>query len=284
MDGALFSLLFFFFVQISAGVAPMRWPKCAWLAGYIFWVSSAGAVSCLLWYGYSNQEWFFTTVAIMGQKTAGVIILIFGVAIGAAGLTLIARPEPKHDPRPVGLPSYTGTIAPEPEIIFSAVKKQLTRTMEIGSSGAVFIADGGDNPLFTFGENSELLITREEDNLKVSTQFRDKQGSLIAELERNEWKVAPPPKTWDRNYNKHALEVKDDKGNIVLQVRLLTDRVQIQGEWWVEGFGAVRFVQFPVKGSAIATSDSGGKFPPWVTPIQPMFKYPSDSHFGELRQ
>lgn len=28
----------------------------------------------------------------------------------------------------------------------------------------------------------------------------DREGHLIAELVRKEWKVAPPPRTWDRNY------------------------------------------------------------------------------------
>jgi hypothetical protein len=89
MDGALFSLLFFFFVQISAGVAPMRWPECKWLAGVIFWISTAGAVGCLIWYSYS-QGWVAVAHGMIGQRSAGFLILLCGAAMGVWGLSIIA--------------------------------------------------------------------------------------------------------------------------------------------------------------------------------------------------
>ena len=67
--------------------------------------------------------------------------------------------------------------------------------------------------------------------VKVSTYITDDEGNLIAELVRNEWKVAPPPRTWDRNYSKDALEVRDGKGAVILQVRAFSDQIQIQGIW-----------------------------------------------------
>ena len=76
MDGALFSLLFFFFVQISAGVAPMRWPECKWLAGVIFWISTAGAVGCLIWYSYS-QGWVAVAHGMIGLFVGPVVMTLF---------------------------------------------------------------------------------------------------------------------------------------------------------------------------------------------------------------
>jgi hypothetical protein len=70
--------------------------------------------------------------------------------------------------------------------------------------------------------------------VKVSTRIANDTGSLLIEIIRNEWLVAPPPQTWDRNYSDDALEVRDGSGRIVLQVRSLLDRIQIQGMWWVD--------------------------------------------------
>ena len=41
-----------------------------------------------------------------------------------------------------------------------------------------------------------MLVELIDSALKVSTCIRDKDGNLIAEMIRNEWKVARPPKTW----------------------------------------------------------------------------------------
>jgi hypothetical protein len=97
VDGALFSLLFFFFAQIAAGVAPTRWPQSKSLAGLIFWISAAGTVACLIWYSYS-QGWLMTAIDMVGQRYAGLLVLICGIAIGSLGLSMIAagdRPPPK---------------------------------------------------------------------------------------------------------------------------------------------------------------------------------------------
>ncbi|MEJ0092842.1 MAG: hypothetical protein WDN46_05280 [Methylocella sp.] len=48
---------------------------------------------------------------------------------------------------------------------------------------------------------------------------------------RNEWRVTPPPGTLDRNYTDDALEIRGAGGKIVLQLRVLQDRIQLQGEW-----------------------------------------------------
>ncbi|WP_440641292.1 hypothetical protein ACSHT2_09270 [Bradyrhizobium sp. PUT101] len=105
MDGALFSLLFFFFVQISAGVAPMRWPECKWLAGVIFWISSAGAAACLIWYGYS-QSWFSIATGMMGRQGFGILVLACAIALGVVGLSMIALGDkPAQAPKQAETPS-----------------------------------------------------------------------------------------------------------------------------------------------------------------------------------
>ena len=123
---------------------------------------------------------------------------------------------------------------------------------------------------------------------KVSTRIVDDIGNLLVEINRNEWKVAPPPQTWDRNYSDDALEVRDGAGRIVLQVRALSDRIQLQGMWWVDlgppnGVRRMTIWQGtdPKKGAQIVFTPKGGGEPP--PHIPPMFVYPSELHLGEFR-
>jgi hypothetical protein len=78
-------------------------------------------------------------------------------------------------------------------------------------------------PLFKFWDDDNLLLETVDGQLKVSTKLRDRKGNLITELIKNEWKVAPPPRTWDKNYSKDALEVKDDTGRSKIAARPSTD-------------------------------------------------------------
>jgi hypothetical protein len=181
-------------------------------------------------------------------------------------------------------PAYAGKIEAEktkPPIFGGG--GNIPRTMEIGDSTSLLVFAGPQGAeFFRFAENYNLKIDRIDGQLKVSTQIRDRRGHLIAELIENEWKIAPPPKTWDRNYNRNTLEVKDEKGNIVLQVRALRDRVQLQGEWWMDEHRGVRLVSGP-KGTGGQLAIFGPNLKPEeATPIRPLFRYPSEFHLGEL--
>jgi hypothetical protein len=141
-------------------------------------------------------------------------------------------------------------------------------------------ADAG-LPIFIFFTTSNLLIELIEGQLKVSTQIRDRDGDIVAELTRNEWRIAS--RAFDRNYSKDALEVKNAAGRIVLQVKILPDRIQLHGEWWGENGQGVRAMRHPEGGGALflplhANIPDTGPF------IEPLFQYPSELHFGELRK
>src|SRR5205807_9331910 len=89
--------------------------------------------------------------------------------------------------------------------------------------------------MHTMFRDSELVVETEDGQVAVLSRLFNRNGNTVVELSRNEWKVAPPPQAWDRNYSRDALEVKDDTGDIVLQVRVLSDRVRIQGKWYAPG-------------------------------------------------
>lgn len=68
-----------FAVQIAAGIAPMKWPQHAWLAGLIFWLACAIMVGSILWWLASNWE---QVVALWEPKT----VIAVGITLAAIGL------------------------------------------------------------------------------------------------------------------------------------------------------------------------------------------------------
>jgi hypothetical protein len=236
---------------------------------------------------------FAWAIVIVGLRGQPLPLMVWYGAVAAGVLVLLGywfSPDP--------IPRYVGVLYPK---VHSVLKNGqiATRVLEIGNSGTNFVLGGQNNVLLDFFGDSQLSLEEISGRLYVSTRIRDEDGKLIAELYRNEWKVAPPPNTWDRNYDRNTLEVKNAGSRIALQVRLLADRVQMQGEWFAPN--AAKISKKNVYGIRIVTSDipgkAGGFFllfgpgrPPWPPPfapnqppfIKPLFKYPSELHFGEL--
>ena len=160
--------------------------------------------------------------------------------VGAVGLILLGywfTPDP--------IPGYSGILTPKIETLLSPTSGT-RRILELGKSGAKFeLADPKLTTVIDFFHSSRLTLEEIGGRLMVSTQIRDPHGELVAELIRNEWRVAPPPKTWDRNYDNDRLEVKNAKGQIVLQVRAFPDRIQILGEWWGQNGMGARIIRPP---------------------------------------
>lgn len=209
-------------------------------------------------------------IAFFGLLSAHVIWSIL-VTLAIYALAIWARPEV--------VPKYFGKITPRRAVLFGETATH--PKMEIGDSGAIFQAVALSGKLFNFFNKADLTVEVIRGRVLVSTKVTDCHGDIVAEILRNEWR-APPPKAWDRNYSKDAFEVKDSRGNIVLQVRALSDRVQLQGEWWDDEVYGVRLVSAgPGKGGLIA------QFTPLLRPertqsIKPLFRYPSETNLGKL--
>jgi hypothetical protein len=186
--------------------------------------------------------------------------------------------------KPDVVTTYSGVLNPRATLVFSPEGGDTIHRIEIGQSGTIIA--NPDKPieflLLRCLRSAQFRVENVARKMKVSSQIYDREGRLIMELVRNEWKVAPPPLTWDRNYTDDALEVRDDRGLVVLQVRALMDRIQIQGRWWIDTARGTREVMVrdnPAEGGgALITDDSN------VPAIVPMFEYPSERHFGELRR
>lgn len=159
--------------------------------------------------------------------------------------------------------------------------------LEIGNSGAIFVFGGiqTDNAVINAMEEifkiNGLKIYVENGIVTFSSIFRNPQGNIIAEVVQNEWKHKPLESDliWDRNYSDNAIEVKDGKGRVVLQIRLLVNRIQLQGIFYNEdGRGCALYETYD-------PNHPGGLFRPNVTDddfpvIKPIFKYPSSKYLG----
>lgn len=178
---------------------------------------------------------------------------------------------------------YSGTLETKSKVLLSPEKKSLPK-FEFGNSGAILVWDGPQGkPIFKIFEDNSFTILVEDGQIKVSTLIRNKDGSIIAELTNNEWKINPS-NSFDRNYTKDVLEVKDAHGDIILQVRLVGDKVQFQGKFYSkDGRGVAFGKSVGPAGTGGAIEITGPSHPELLLSIEPIFKYPSDLHLGELR-
>ena len=201
---------------------------------------------------------------------------------------------------PHGLPKKTlaatlqnvGILTPTVELLFSTKGPGmgLVPKLQIGQSDTFFIGPAGPfgTLLFPALTEAQFKVESISGKVKVSARIVDDNSNLVVEIIRNEWRVAPPPQTWDRNYSDDALEVRDASGRIVLQVRALSDRIQLQGMWWVNlgpPNGVMRMTIWqginPNNGAQMVLSPKNNVEP--LPEISPIFVYPSELHAGELR-
>jgi hypothetical protein len=161
--------------------------------------------------------------------------------------------------------------------------------IEIGDSGSVFVYMGTPNSvdMGTFAHNVGFRVERGEHGIQISTPLLDRSGKKILTIEKNRWTVIQQPGIWDKNYTENALEVKDSRGDVVFQIRFLSDRVQISAEWRGQ-FGRG---QEWSKCSSIPNKPPSGCISPWGNAktelqneklIEPIFQYPSKEHLGEF--
>lgn len=178
--------------------------------------------------------------------------------------------------------THTGILTPE-EIVFFSPLKKIYPQLEFGDSGTVISQDvNSESPLFSIAEENALTVKLTQGKVRVTTQIRDRTGTLVTEIVDNEWKVSPPPNTWDRNYNHNSLEVRDAKGDVVLQIKVLGNRMQLQGRFYnSRGYGMEIVKGFGDDGKIGGLMFFPNPQRPPRFKIYPMFKYPSSSHLGE---
>jgi len=206
---------------------------------------------------------------------------IFLTAIGGLGAYIFGQRAQREK---AAKQAYVGRLETEQKVILSA-DQQLYPKLEFGDSGSILVYTGPRGaPLFKIAEDNDITIEVEGGQVKVSTKIRDRNGQVIAEIMKNEWKVNPN-NSWDRNYSKNALEVRDPTDDVVLQVRLVEDRVQFQAKLYdATGRGIGFGKALGAKGLGGIIEMTGPNHPELTLKINPIFKYPSDLHLGEFAQ
>ena len=173
--------------------------------------------------------------------------------------------------------AHSGTLIGPPRVLFSPTEQH--PELEIGESGSVFkFAGNPGEPMFVIADTS-LTVVMDRGSVKVSAKIFDRTGALVAELYRNDWSTNRNA-LYDRNYSANALEVRDNTGDIVLQVKVIEDRIQLQGIFYGTGGHGCALAEVPEgKGKgAIMVPLPGHPRPK----IRPLFRYPSERYLGQL--
>jgi hypothetical protein len=216
------------------------------------------------------------------DKRISMALLFVGVTLVIGALVLFIQDSQQQEKQEM-VSAYTGVLRPESTILLST-KDSVSAFpyMEIGDSGVAFTWSGpSGQPFFKIFEDTVLTILEDNGQIKISCKITG-QGGLVAEIENNEWRVRPS-QAWDRNYNKNALEVRDNNGDIVLQAYLLNDRIQFQGKFYDNHGNGVALVGRNEWGASVIEF-TGVDHPKLESSIEPIFMNNSDLHFGEIQR
>lgn len=209
-------------------------------------------------------------------------VIAIGLAVAAVGGFFSYHYGKNADDEEKARNAHAGTLRPAHE---PGRLAPLRPEIEIGDSGAVFIFGGPQGaPIFRLFEDDSLAIALDEKGrICVSLVVRDKSGAIIAELVNNEWKVNPS-RTWDRNYCENAVEVRAPNGEVVFQIRLVGNRAQLQAKLYGRDGQGIAFGKGigPDGAPGGLIERTGPNRPDLTLKIDPLFRYPSDRHMGEL--
>lgn len=141
----------------------------------------------------------------------------------------------------------------------------------------------------------ELEAHLENGKIMVNTTIRDADGTIVAEIINNNWKVNVNPIVWDRNFDDKALEVKNNSGQVVLFVEIIKNIVRLNGVF-IKPDGSVAIVmpfKLPELGpdteTAVLMLGEPGKAKDLkdvkdLINIEPKFKYPSAAFPGQRKK
>lgn len=247
------------------------------------------------------------------SKTLIILLVVASVTVGVFAL--------RAEERKKQLTKYAGVLK-GPSLAMLSTAQETYPKLKLGNSNTFLTWQGpeGEALVRVFDDNdltiwTEKTLSRrwwkfwsltESVQLKVSTKIRDTHGELVAEIIGNEWKLRKE-NLWDRNYDNNALEARDDKGDVVLQIVLYEDYVQFAAKMHSQngagfGIGSAAFTEEhrrrheeeSLKIVAAADGLKGVKVGdvtgvlevrppshPLELVIQPIFRYPSDLHLGE---
>lgn len=259
--------LFGVLLDVLLFAVPFGWSSMPVTGKFVLW-SLAWAIGLYL---------AFETFGIAGKQLPIARLLVaVGITLVAAGVAYTPARDMWRTEKASETTGLLSLAVPRMEILQHA-------SLEIGDSGAGFLWAGPTGePMLDIVDDAKLRLDMVDGVPLLSVEVRDRSDNLVVEVIRNRWHVVPQQSAgW--NYTNDRLEVKDSRGRVVLQVRLLADRVQLQGEWWNQFRRGLRVIK------SDDPAHNGGLMK-WLPQnedfryVEPVFEYPSSEHWGELRK
>lgn len=158
----------------------------------------------------------------------------------------------------------------------STSKPATAKYIAVGS--ARFIINSPDGAFIRDDDGSLITIHLLSGKLFVSTIIKNSKGEVVAVLSDNEWGLNKNT-MFDRNYTNNALEVKDSKGEIVLQIVNFGDVIHFAGLLRCShGYGI--FLGYNREKGFMANYGPTDDPRQNNQSISPICEYPSDRHLG----
>lgn len=128
---------------------------------------------------------------------------------------------------------------------------------------------GPDKPMMRLG-SEPVFLRLDEGRARISFSFRDSSGAVIGYVRNNEWKVSASA-ILEHNFNEDSLEIIGQHNEILVQLRVVGERVLLAGTFYSsEGGSTPPFIYGPWLGRGEGDEAR-------------LFRYPSCMHPGELR-
>lgn len=113
--------------------------------------------------------------------------------------------------------------------------KKESYQVEIGGAGNQFYysrnelqKEEGFNAITSKNTNTPILnLKLRNEEFLVTTKLYDFTGNVVTEINENKWAVGS--NIFSKNWNKDALEIIDNRGNVALQINLKDDKIIIRG-------------------------------------------------------
>lgn len=144
--------------------------------------------------------------------------------------------------------------------------------------GSRVVLESKEGILFSDRQDSLLSVRLVKGKLLISTLIRNDKGDLLAEMVDNNWNHQSRPAIFDRNYTKNALEIRDSKGDVVLQAVDLGPAIYVAAVLYCRNGASITIGPDPVGGGAIFDMLKPGATPDFH--ISPICDYPSEQKLG----
>jgi hypothetical protein len=155
----------------------------------------------------------------------------------------------------------------------------------IAIGGAKFLISERDSVPYGLGaifDSLKLDIWIKDNHLFINTFVTDENGVRIGEIYGNEWLINPC-ESFDRNFDDKGIEIKNNKGQIVLQADWDGEKVNLAGIFHKTGglFPNIALYPLTSNGSSGGAMEVRKKGDSIIGVISPIFIYPSALHKGE---